>query len=84
MSKEKQLTALDFLKTKGVDPDLVYSDYIKYLEQYAQAKVLAALEREVIKAYDVATQRSLMHHVYTPIKEDSIIYYETEVKPKYK
>ena len=51
-------------------------------EQYAQAKVLEALEREVPRAY-------LINALYAEIgekeycEEQAINYYKTEVKPKY-
>lgn len=65
------------------------SEYIKEAKQkereYAQAKVLEALEREVIEAHTqgqafVIKQDNIKHGRY-PIA--SIGYYQTQVKPKY-
>jgi hypothetical protein len=58
---------------------------VQIAEQYANAKVLEALEREVIEAHTqgqafVIKQDNLKHGRY-PIA--SIGYYENEVKPKY-
>jgi len=51
----------------------------KDIEQYAQAKVLEALEREVKRVY------VMMSSEYNDLAhKDADKYYETEVKPKYK
>ena len=52
---------------------------IKTMEQYAKAKVLEALEREVPKACEFAGMRPMMNRPFSEGTE----YYEREVKPKY-
>lgn len=71
------------------------SEYIKEAKQkerqFAQAKVLEALEREVIKARvskDIAIKEKVLKHIVSEEVLDKYIsdaqkYYETEVKPKY-
>ena len=56
-------------------PDMYTSDA---MEQYAQAKVLEALEREVPKAYISGSEPS-----FADLQKYGREYYETEVKPKY-
>ena len=83
MSKEQTpITAEEFLKNnfcqnlglridKSHRPDMYASDM---MEQYAQAKVLEALEREFLEL-------GLMAEFY--YHDDGLEYYEAEVKPKY-
>lgn len=88
--KEQTLTAEEFLRKQGYSESMYQDEgMIQHIsmkmEQYAQAKVLEALEREVIEAHTqgqafVIKQDNLKHGRY-PIA--SIGYYETEVKPKY-
>lgn len=90
MSKKKQtpLTAWEFYKNSGT------SNVYDVMEQYANQKVLEALEREVV---EVATNLQYQTFIITSnpttkgdlehLKEQAYIrskdYYETEVKPKY-
>jgi hypothetical protein len=77
MSKEQTpITAEEWLIKNDYHNLLITSDA---MEQYAKAKVLEALEREVPKAV------AEYHFQYAlEIREkDGLNYYETEVKPKY-
>ena len=82
MSKEQTpITAEEFLERIGHDKDVIcesmfdkpylQSSVSDLMEQYAQAKVLEALEREFM----ILNERS-----GTGAEKE---YYETEVKPKY-
>ena len=87
MNKEQTpLTAYDlkimFVEDTGLTTYSYKKEYIEWLEQkvlnreqYAQAKVLEALEREVPKAY------LSWYEGVDDLAGDK--YYETEVKPKY-
>ena len=90
MSKEQTpITAEEFyLNNRG---DLLRSNLgtkeftIDMMEQYANAKVLEALEREVPKAYGVGYYDRVLNSGDTNRKyKDRQEYYETGVKPKYK
>lgn len=67
------------------------STITKEIEQFTQAKVLEALEREVIKARvskDIAIKEKVLKHIVSEEVLDKYIsdaqkYYETKVKPKY-
>ena len=78
MSKEQTpITAEQYLNNKGFNTDGQHFEVLlDVMEQYAQAKVLEALEREVTQAFDIA------HDIDTGMTSQE--YYETEVKPKYK
>jgi hypothetical protein len=58
---------------KHYDKEIMLADL---MEQYANAKVLEALEREVPKACNEFTDTRIPVHA-------CIEYYETEVKPRY-
>jgi hypothetical protein len=89
MSKEQTpITAEEYLFENGFYEDNYLQGHYEWIqdvdlydvmEQYAQAKVLEALEREVPKAV------AEYHFQYAlEIREkDGLNYYETEVKPKY-
>ena len=65
---------------------------LKAMKQYAQAKLLEALEKEVIKARvskDISIKEKVLKHIVSEEVLDKYIsdaqkYYQTEVKPKYK
>ena len=100
--KEQTLTAEEFLKEqeliqKGFSkfiiehPKLGKVDLSEFMEQYTQAKVLEALEKEVVKARvskDISIKERVLKHIVSEEVLDKYIfdaqqYYETEVKPKY-
>lgn len=91
MSKEQTpITAREFIPKN--DNGLYSRRQVeKHAEEYAQAKVLEALEREVIKARvykDIAIKEKVLKHIVSEEVLDKYIsdaqkYYETEVKPKY-
>ena len=97
MSKEQtQITAEEFLDAKGFSMDDFRSEQ-RYLlirdlmEQYAQAKVLEALEREIIECWLESFKESFRQEgrvcddeFLGLAKNDAKRYYETEAKPKYK
>jgi hypothetical protein len=67
----------DFEHKKIEMPNFTEEELLNFGEQYANAKVLEALEREVPKAYNSSIE----------IKGNRLngkFYYATEVKPKYK
>ena len=91
MSKEQTpITAIKYvnkhkLYTK-IGRDKIYKISIQDMEEYAQAKVLEALEREVVKfskhAFKEAKAAVIWSNDY-PLHVAKN-YIETEVKPKYK
>ena len=72
----------DFEHKKIEMPNFTEEELLNFGEQYAQAKVLEALEREVVKVYVYKSDAYNEHR-----KEIATLYakeyYETEVKPKY-
>jgi hypothetical protein len=90
-----RLTAEELLKVSGFEAR--YGDFltvnkaVELMEQYAKAKVLEALEREVIKARvskDISIKEKVLKHIVSEEVLDKYIsdaqkYYETEVKPLY-
>lgn len=83
MSKEE--TPIEFLHRLGIDYYDNATQVHSVMEQYAQAKVLEALEpqkeliEELLTIFDGNGVPNIMY-VTELIKE----YYETEVKPKYR
>ena len=103
MSKEQTPITADYIKKeilKGLSEvfrgkTIYMKDIEVSIEQYAQAKVLEALEREVIKiAQDLQYQMFIITSNPTTVGDLEYLkieafnrskdYYETEVKPKYK
>ena len=61
-------------------------ELFEIMEQYAQSKVLEALERETKEAFKKGFKESTIRYngeTTKPILSDYLHYYETEVKPKY-
>ena len=89
MKEPTPITSEEFLKGQGIEiqyESIIPTDKaIKCMEQYAQSKVLEALEREVPKAYinGVSSFVSLTPKGIQISEEEGKDYYKTEVKPKY-
>ena len=87
MSKEQ--TPKDFesyLEQMGYSwNDFDYTSAVEGLvEQYAQAKVLEALEMEVVQARMTAPIDKVIRERWDySTSDEALNYYETEVKPKY-
>ena len=97
MSKEQTpLTAEEWLDEEypyildGFEYLEIDKQVLEVMEQYAQAKVLEALEREVKQAYKEGWEDYIIEemNMKSPITRGNKVqtaeqYYETEVKPKY-
>jgi hypothetical protein len=95
MKEQTPITA-EAIARSFLDPCIVnpteIKDLEKYIEQYAQSKVLEALEREVPKAFYKGANQHRINCI--PIYETEVEeinrfnleskYYETEVEPRYK
>jgi hypothetical protein len=73
---ETNLRSINYSDKSG--NNLLMEWFRQSLEQYAQAKVLEALEREVPKACMKYNSTAIFN------KKLALEYYETEVKPKYR
>ena len=89
MSKEQTpITAIKYvnkhkLYTK-IGRDKIYKISIQDMEEYAQAKVLEALEREIPIAHDKGFDRDYIGmNLNREVFPKGVQYYEIEVKPKY-
>jgi hypothetical protein len=87
MSKEETLTAEKFQAEHYKDASCcslrLWTN--EMVEQYAQAKVLEALEKEVKQAFEMG--KSELYHNERGLNINYATaeqYYETEVKPKYR
>ena len=81
----KEQTPIEFLHSIGIDYYDNTTQVHSVMEQYAQAKVLEALEREVKQAFEIG--KSELYHNERGLNVNYATaeqYYETEVKPKYK
>ena len=82
MKEQTPITAEEFYTKNATLSD------IDLMEQYAQTKVLEALEREVPKAFEKGYSIGMDDSIAIELRQDPLEidgkeYHETQVKPKY-